>query len=140
VADRPLNLVPSVRLAPVVDDGWGLQEERAPARTVTRPPVDRDERHVTDLIRDALAILDGVAPDEVRLSGDGWSLVDPEAPRPRATSPQLLGMIHDALAEADSQGWLLESEGKDAIGEAAVETAADPADPPPQYSIHRRIA
>ncbi len=128
--DKGLEAGTGVALSPgmSVDDGWTLEDEpMVPKVTLTRAATHRDSAHVEELIRSALAILDGVAPEKVALSGDGWSLCE-EPVRARATSPQLLGMIHAALEEADSEGWL-DDEPPTAAGEA-----------PPSYSIHRKSA
>lgn len=103
------------------DDGWVLEPEPKP------------EDPLTKLVREALTILEGSAPDEINLSGDGWSLVDPDSvsetqppaperesrpvlvavpePVPEPTEAESSGsfedMIRAALDEAYDDGWVL---------------------------------
>jgi hypothetical protein len=64
-----------------VDDGWVL--ERDSGRSTDRHLVDlprariprRNPYALVALLREALTLLDGREPLEIRLSGDGWSLV-----------------------------------------------------------------
>jgi len=67
-----------------VDDGWELEvsePEPDPGPEVehrTGPYYRRREEEIGALLREALLILDGEAPEEIALAGDGWSLIDPE--------------------------------------------------------------
>jgi hypothetical protein len=63
-----------------VDDGWVMERDsgRRPDRHLVsrRPPIPRRDRYaLVALIQEALTILDGVEPLEIRLAGDGWSLI-----------------------------------------------------------------
>lgn len=42
---------------------------------------------LSELLREAMLILDGEAPDEVPLSGEGWSLIGPVEPAPAPAEP-----------------------------------------------------
>lgn len=93
------------------------------------------------LIREALRILDGEAPEELVVEGDGWSLVDPESvrrdsalaattvadvPDPPGRAPavaegsevsSLLSAMHDALDAAMAEGWTLADESETRVVE-----------------------
>jgi hypothetical protein len=115
------------------EDGWSLDSESTPA---TPDPVEAERQRLSDLLREAMLILDGVAPDEVPLSGEGWSLIGPVTSEPAPSEqvsppPQevpaavhhdnvvafpapeqsqqdpLSSAIHDALEEAIAEGWAL---------------------------------
>jgi hypothetical protein len=63
-----------------VDDGWVLERDsgRRPDRhhVAPRPRIPRRDRYaLVALLREALTLLDGCEPLEIRLSGPGWSLV-----------------------------------------------------------------
>lgn len=114
-----------------LDDGWCLDAEPTPEARESQPAIaDEDQRRLSELLREAMLILDGEAPDEVPLHGDGWSLIGPVEPKPapaETTSPDatprdnivafpvpeptehdaLRDAIHDALEEAIADGWNL---------------------------------
>ncbi len=68
-----------------IDDGWSL--ERAPTQTAATRELTERGRSRLELIREALRILDGDAPEEVELEGDGWSLLAPESVAGGAVAP-----------------------------------------------------
>gem|GEM_PF-4488718 len=88
------------------------------------------EQRLSALLREAMLILDGEAPDEVPLQGDGWSLIGPVEPKPapaengalhttghdnvvpfpvpeRTQRDELRVAIHEALEGAIADGWNL---------------------------------
>jgi hypothetical protein len=68
-----------------VDDGWVLEPEN---------PLKK-------LIREALILLEGEAPDDISLSGEGWSLENP-APAPAAEpSKPTLELAPELVAEPE---------------------------------------
>ena len=85
-----------------LDDGWSLHMEPSPAPCEPQPTIaDVRRRCLSKLLREAMLILDGEAPDEVPLQGDGWSLVGPATPksaRPEEAAAQL-ALSEEALSE-----------------------------------------
>lgn len=68
-----------------LDDGWCLDAEPAPKSRDAQPAIaDENQRRLSKLLREAMLILDGEAPDEVPLHGDGWSLIGPVEPKAKA--------------------------------------------------------
>lgn len=107
-----------------LDDGWTL--ESAPTETAVTRELTEQGRSRLELIRQALQILDGDAPDELELEGDGWSLLAPEAigadaPRVEvaAPAPAPAPEVVDTAEPADSHA----IEEEDA---APIEARAEP--------------
>jgi len=127
-----------------IDDGWSL--ESAPTETASTRELTERGRSRLELIREALRILDGDAPEELELEGEGWSLLDPAAvaaaepvvaaeeptdSRPveeetEGAEPVSLGSLmvamRGALDDALSDGWLL-SQDEDSLTLTSEEEA-----------------
>ncbi len=108
-----------------LDDGWIL--ESAPTETAVTRELTEQGRSRLELIRQALRILDGDAPDELELEGEGWSLLAPEAVSGSAPSVEAAAVPAPKRAEivepeepADSQPIEAEEAAPIAAGPAPV--------------------